>query len=182
MLWLGSPYAVLPKERKLFVRCDGVLLGRDRNSSLASANPEKLLRGFPCDAVEDLNVSSDSFSLCPLCSPYVKGVEGVGRSAEGVPGGGFDDARNPSYSKKSSWAPAVGFSFLGFLSEEVAPLPLENIFLALTDLFCCYRILCLRPRNHVSIICINTDVALSLTLGATCKTVANDSGSPGQSK
>ena len=131
MLWLGSPYAVLPKERKLFVRCDVVLLGRDRSSSLVSLNPEKLLRGFPCEVVEDLTVSSESLRLCTLCSRYVKGVEGFDEGAEGVLGRGFDGGRrNPSYSRKSSWAPAVGFSFFVFLSEDVAPFPLEeNIFL-----------------------------------------------------
>ena len=97
-------------------------MGRDRNSSLASPSPEKLLRGFPCDAVEDLDVSSDSLRLRSLCSSYVKVVEGVR-------GRGFDGARKPSYSRKSSWAPVVGLSFFVFLSEDVTPLPLENMFL-----------------------------------------------------
>lgn len=115
MWWCGSPCAtVLPKERKLFVRCDGVLLGRDRDSS-------------SCNTVEDHNVSPDSLALCPLCSPYVQGVEGFKNGVEGVPGRGFDGARKPSYSKKSSWAPAVGFSLLFFLSEDAVPLPLENM-------------------------------------------------------
>ena len=129
MLRLGSPCAVLPKERKLFVRCDVVLLGRDRNSLLTSPNPDKLLRGFQCDAVEDLNVSSDSLRLSALCSRSVEGVERFDEGAEGVPGRGLSGERNPSYSKKSSWAPAVGFSFFVFLSEDVASLSLENISL-----------------------------------------------------
>lgn len=124
MLWPGSPCAVLPKWRKLFVRCEGVLL--DRDSSSASPNPEKLLRVFPCDAVEDLNVFSDSLRPWPLCFTCVKGVDGFDRGAEGVRGRG-PVGRNPSISKKSSWAPAVGFSFFVFLSEDLAPFPLENI-------------------------------------------------------
>lgn len=133
MLWPGSPCAVLPKERKLFVRCDEVLWGWDRKSSLAWSSPEKLLRGFPYDTVEDLDVSSDSLTLFPLHSPYFKGVEGFDRGAEGLRGRGFAGARNPSYSKKSSWAPAVGLSSLVFLSEDEDPFFLENMFL--TDLF-----------------------------------------------
>ena len=129
MLWLGSPCAVLPKERKLFVCWDGVLLGRDRNPSLASPSPEKLLRGFLCDAVGGLNVSSDHLRFFSLCSPYVKDIEGFDTGAEGVRGRDSDGARNPSYSKKSSWAPVVGFSSFVFLSEDVALFPLQNIFL-----------------------------------------------------
>lgn len=128
MLWFAPACDVLPKERKLLVRCDEVLLGRDRNSSLASPNPEKLLRVIACDTDGDRNVSPDSLMLCPLCSPCVKGVEGLDNGAEGVRGRGFEGARNPSYSKKSSWAPAVGLSF-AFLSKDIALFPLENIFL-----------------------------------------------------
>ena len=117
MLGVGSRCAVLPKERKL-VRCDGVLLGCDRNPSLAS------LRDIRCDAVDDLDESSDTLRLC---SPYVDGVEGFGTGAEGGRGRRFGGARNPSYSKKSSWAPVVGLSLLGFFSEVVAPFRLENM-------------------------------------------------------
>lgn len=128
MLWPDSPCAVLPKERKLLVRCDGVLLGCDRNSSLATSSPEKLLRCFPYDAIEDLGVSSDNLTLCPIFSPYVKGVEGFDKGVGGGRGRAVEGARNPSYSKKSSWAPAVGFSFFIFLSEDEDPCLLENMF------------------------------------------------------
>ena len=117
------------------MRCDGVLLGCDLNSSLASSSPEKLLRGFPYDAVEDLGVSSDNLTLYPTFSPYVKGV-GFDKGVEGGRGRVVVGASNPSYSKKSSWAPAVGFSFFVFLSEDEDPFLLENMFVI--DLFCCY--------------------------------------------
>ena len=126
MVWPGSPYPVLPKERKLFVRCDGVFLGRDRNSSLASPNVEKLVRDLPWDAVEDLDVSSDSLSLCPVCLPYVRDVDGLGEGAGGV--WWVRGLSNPSFSKKPSRAPGVRFSFFVFLSDDVTPFPLENMF------------------------------------------------------
>ena len=112
------------------MRCDGVLLGRDPNSSLASLDAEKLVRDLPWDAVEDHDVSSDSLSLCPVCLPYVKDVEGLDESAEGVEGRGFLGARNPSLSKKTSRAPGVHFSFFVLLSDDLDPFPLENIFLS----------------------------------------------------
>ena len=108
------------------MRCDGVLLARD--SSLASPNPEKLLRGFPCDDAEDLNVSSDSLRSWPLCLRRVEGADGFDRGVEGVRGRG-PVGRNPSISKKSSWAPTVGFSFFDLLSEDLAPFPMENMVL-----------------------------------------------------
>ncbi len=85
------------------------------------------LRGFPYDADEDLDVSSDTLRPFLWCSPWVRCVEGFARGAEGVRGRGFGGARNPSYSKNSSWAPSGGFSFLGFLSEDVGPFRLENM-------------------------------------------------------
>ena len=63
------------------------------------------LPGFPCDEVEDLDASSDTLDLCPLCPSCDKGVEGFDEGTEGLRGRGFDGARKPSYSKKSSWAP-----------------------------------------------------------------------------
>lgn len=130
MAWPGSPCAVLPKERKLLVRCDGVLLGREPNSSLASLDAEKLVRDLPWGAVEDHNVSSESLSLCPLCLPYVRDVEGLDESAEGVKRSGLFGARNPSLSRKTSRAPGVHFSFFVFLSDDLDPFPLENMFLS----------------------------------------------------
>ena len=100
------------------MRCDGVLLGCDRNPSLASE------RDMRCDAVDNLDESSDTLRLC---SPYVEGVVGLDKDAEGGRGRRFGDARNPSYSKKSSRAPVAGLSFLGFFSEDVAPFRLENM-------------------------------------------------------
>ena len=124
------------------MRFDAVLLGRDLSSSLASPNPEKLLRGLPCDAFDDLSVSSDQLTSFLLYSPFLKGIEVFIKGAEGVRGRGFDGARKPSYSRKSVWAPGVDMSFFVFLSEAVAPFALENMFA---------RILCLRPQNHVSV-------------------------------
>ena len=112
------------------MRCDEVLLGRDRIPSLAS------LRSIPCDDVEDLDVSSDNLGLCPRRSPWARGLEGFVEGAEGVRWRGFGGARNPSYSKKSSWAPTVGLSSFFFLSEDMAPFFRENIFLHPTDRFC----------------------------------------------
>ena len=100
------------------MRCDGVLLGCDRSPSLAS------LCDIRCDAVDDLDESSDSLRLC---SPYVDDVEGFDRCAEGGRGRRFGGSRNPSYSKKSSRAPVAGLSFLGFFSEDVAVFRLENM-------------------------------------------------------
>lgn len=123
----GSPCVVLPKEKRFFVRCDGVRLGCDRDASLALPDEETLLRGREEDAVDDLGVSSDSLELR---SPYVvKGAEVFDECAEDVRGRCFEGARNPSYSKKSSWAPGLVFSFCFFLSGDEVPFPLENMFL-----------------------------------------------------
>lgn len=116
------------------MRCDEVGLSRDRDASLASPDVEELLRGLEEDVVEDLNVSSESLTRCPMCSPYVRSVEDFDEGAEGARGRCLDGPRNPSYSKKSSWAPSICFSFFFFLSEDVVPFPLENISLDLTDL------------------------------------------------
>lgn len=106
-------------------------MGCDRDASLASLDEETLLRGLDEDATDDLELSCDSLELYPVGSPYVRAAEVLDEGAEGVRWRGFDGARNPSYSKKSSWAPGLVFSFCFFLSEDEVPFPRENIFLNL---------------------------------------------------
>ena len=137
LLRFDSPCTGFPKDRMLLVRWEEVLLDRDCGPSVGSSTAETLLRGFPCDDVEDLKVSSESLRACPRCSLCVPDLEGLDLGAEGVRRLGA--ARKPSYSKKSSRAPSVclflsfsfpfpfSFSFFCFLSEAVSPFFLENM-------------------------------------------------------
>lgn len=88
------------------------------------------MRGFSQEVVESLDVSCDSLTLGSWCSCETRGIAIFVAGLEGLGGRGFDGGRKPSYSRKSSCAPAVeDFSIFLLFSGADGCLLLENILL-----------------------------------------------------